>query len=124
MLGKSETHPDLPGPARQYESLQLVPLTPHVGAEIRGVDLAQPLSDTQGRDIDRAFAEWKVLVFRDQHLDREAHKAFARRYQLPVSAISRLRWPPLNVPTLAVKLVMPSFVSTAFALASAAQPPR
>ena len=80
MLAKSETHPDLPMLARQYETLQLVPLTPHLGAEIHGVDLAQPLSDAQGRDIDNAFAQWKVLVFRDQHLDRDAHKAFARRY--------------------------------------------
>ena len=80
MLGKSDMHPQLIAPKREYETLRVAPLTPHIGAEIRGVDLAHPLSEAQGRDIDCAFAEWKVLVFRDQQLDREAHKAFGRRY--------------------------------------------
>ncbi len=56
------------------------PLTPHLGAEVEGVDLSQPLTDTQFADIQRAFLDWSVLVFRDQKLDREQHKAFGRRF--------------------------------------------
>ncbi|MEE4361914.1 MAG: TauD/TfdA family dioxygenase [Pseudomonadales bacterium] len=69
-------------------SLDLRPLTPHIGAEIRGVDLAS-LSSSQFEDIERAWADWMVLVFPDQKLDIEAHKAFARRF-------GRLHVHPLN----------------------------
>ncbi|MCZ6887715.1 MAG: TauD/TfdA family dioxygenase, partial [Gammaproteobacteria bacterium] len=55
-------------------------LTPHIGAEINDVDLSKPLTNEQARDIHDAWAEWKVLVFRNQHLSRDEHKAFARRF--------------------------------------------
>jgi taurine dioxygenase len=66
--------------AAQYGSLHVTSLTPHLGAEVHGVDLSQPLNDQQVADVHRAFADWGVLVFRDQHLDREAHKAFGRYF--------------------------------------------
>jgi taurine dioxygenase len=55
-------------------------LTPHLGAEVEGLDLSQPLTDAQVRDLRQAWADWSVLVFRDQHLDREAHKQFGRYF--------------------------------------------
>jgi taurine dioxygenase len=63
-----------------FETLDLTTLTPHIGAEIHGVDLAKPLSNQQFSEIYQAWLDWKVLVFRDQHLDRNAHKAFGRRF--------------------------------------------
>jgi taurine dioxygenase len=66
--------------SKSYDSFELSSLTPHLGAEIDGLDLSQPLDGHQLRDLHRAFAEWGVLVFRDQHLDREAHKAFGRYF--------------------------------------------
>jgi taurine dioxygenase len=63
-----------------YHTLELTTLTPHIGAEVRGVDLSRPLSNEQFSEIYRAWLDWKVLVFRDQRLDREQHKAFARRF--------------------------------------------
>ncbi len=63
-----------------YESFTIDSLTPHLGAEVDGLDLSQPLDDTQLADLRRAFADWGVLVFRDQHLDRQAHKAFGRYF--------------------------------------------
>ena len=42
--------------------------------------LAAPLDERQLRDLHQAFADWGVLVFRNQHLDREAHKAFGRYF--------------------------------------------
>ena len=44
------------------------------------MDLAQPLSNEQAQDIHDAWMDWKVLVFRDQHIDRDQHKAFGRRF--------------------------------------------
>ncbi len=66
--------------ASTYHTIGIEPLTPHVGAEVSGVDLAQPLSNEQFSEIYQAWLDWKVLVFRDQQLDRGQHKAFARRF--------------------------------------------
>jgi taurine dioxygenase len=63
-----------------YGSFQVQPISPHIGGEIRGLDLSRPLSDQQIADVKQAWADWLVLVFRDQHLDREAHKAFGRHF--------------------------------------------
>jgi taurine dioxygenase len=63
-----------------YQTLALKTLTPHIGAEVIGVDLAKPLPDEQFREMRQAWLEWKVLVFRDQHLSQEQHKAFGSRF--------------------------------------------
>jgi taurine dioxygenase len=63
-----------------YPSLEVVPLTPHIGAEVRGIDLSKPLTPGQLADLRQAFRDWMVLVFRDQHLDREQHKGFGRHF--------------------------------------------
>jgi taurine dioxygenase len=46
----------------------ITPLSPHTGAEVRGLDLARPLAAAQREGLNRAFVEHSVLVFRDQHL--------------------------------------------------------
>lgn len=61
-----------------YSSFQVTSLTPHLAAEVDGLDLSSPLSAAEQADLQRAWADWSVLVFRDQQLDRDAHKAFAR----------------------------------------------
>ncbi|MDA1074973.1 MAG: TauD/TfdA family dioxygenase [Proteobacteria bacterium] len=63
-----------------YQTLDLTTLTPHIGAEINGVDLSKPLSNQQFSELYQAWLDWKVLVFRDQHLTRDDHKAFGRRF--------------------------------------------
>lgn len=65
---------------QSYETLEVETLTPHIGAKVRGVDLAQPLTNEEARDVHQAWIDWKVLVFPDQHLNRDQHKAFARRW--------------------------------------------
>jgi taurine dioxygenase len=60
--------------------MEIAPLTPHLGAEVRGVDLSKPIDDATFASLHRAFVEWGVLVFRDQRLSREEHKAFGRRF--------------------------------------------
>ena len=64
-----------PNPAE----LDIRPLTPRIGAEIRGVDLSQ-LDDPTVKGIRQALLEWKVIFFRDQDITREEHIAFARRF--------------------------------------------
>jgi len=43
-------------------------LSSHTGAEVRGVDLAQPVDDATRARLNRAFVEHSVLVIRDQKL--------------------------------------------------------
>ena len=67
-------------PTRDYDSFRIRTLTPHLGAEVDGLDLSQPLNDSEIADVRKAWADWGVLVFRNQILDREAHKAFGRYF--------------------------------------------
>jgi taurine dioxygenase len=80
MLGSSESQVSLEELPLRYESFQVRPLTPHIGAEVVDVDLAKPIDPTLDGDLHRAFLDWKVLVFRDQRLTRDDHKAFGRRF--------------------------------------------
>ena len=65
---------------RSYETLQVETLTPHIGAKVRDIDLSQPLTNEQARDVHQAWIDWKILVFPNQQLNRDQHKAFARRW--------------------------------------------
>ena len=59
--------------------LDLIPLTPHLGAEVVGLDL-NDLTQPTVAALQQAFRQRRVLVFRDQLLDREAHKRFGRHF--------------------------------------------
>src|ERR1700722_16927461 len=43
-------------------------LSPHTGAEVRGVDLTQPIDAALRNRLNAAFVEHSVLVFRDQRM--------------------------------------------------------
>src|SRR5208283_5284170 len=58
-------------------SIEIVPLTLHIGAEIRGVDLTKPLPPQQVKEVRDAFLKWKVVFFRNQHLDHAQHRDVA-----------------------------------------------
>ena len=51
-----------------------------IGAEVVGVDLAGPLDAELTAHLDAALVEHKVLVFRGQDLDDEAHLRFASAF--------------------------------------------
>jgi Taurine catabolism dioxygenase TauD, TfdA family len=57
-----------------YETINVMPVTPRIGAEIDGLTLAKPLSNRQVEELHQALAEHQVLFFRDQPLDVEGHK--------------------------------------------------
>jgi taurine dioxygenase len=63
-----------------YTSIRMEKLTPHVGAEIHGVDLARPLDEQTFKDVHGALVEHGVIFFRDQHLTPEQQKDFGRLF--------------------------------------------
>ena len=65
------------------EPVEVVPLTLHIGAEIRGVDLTRPLPAEQLKAVRDAFLKWKVIFFRGQNLDHAQHVAMARQFGEP-----------------------------------------
>jgi alpha-ketoglutarate-dependent taurine dioxygenase len=64
-------------------TIEVIPLTLHIGAEILGVDLTRPLPEPQLTEVRNAFLKWKVIFFRDQHLDHAQHVAMARQFGEP-----------------------------------------
>ncbi len=63
--------------------IDVAPLTLHIGAEISGVDLQQPLTPSARREIRAALLQWKVIFFRDQNLDHAGQVALARQLGEP-----------------------------------------
>ena len=62
------------------QTIEIMPLALTIGAEIGGVDLTRPLPEAQAKEIWAAFLKWKVVFFRDQHLDHAQHVAFSRQF--------------------------------------------
>ena len=63
-----------------YQTIEVTKLTPHIGAEIGGVDLSRPLGNQQFQEVHDALMENLVIFFRDQHLTHDQHKDFGRRF--------------------------------------------
>jgi taurine dioxygenase len=51
---------------------------PLIGAEVGNVDLTQPITAELADEIRAGLAQYQVLVFRDQDISREQHRALAR----------------------------------------------
>ena len=62
------------------ETIEVRPLSTFTGAEIGGVDLTRPLPDGIVWEIRDALLRWKVIFFREQHLDHRQHIAFGRHF--------------------------------------------
>lgn len=61
-------------------SLTIQPVAGRIGAEIRGINLGETLSDATISEIRKALVQYKVIFFRNQQLDAEGQVAFARRF--------------------------------------------
>jgi alpha-ketoglutarate-dependent taurine dioxygenase len=61
-------------------NFDVLQLAGRIGAEIVGLDLSAPLADGVIADVRKALVRHKVIFFRDQKLDADAHVAFARRF--------------------------------------------
>jgi taurine dioxygenase len=64
-------------------AMEIRPLSAVLGAEIRGLDLRQPLSEAAYGEVRDAFLQYHLLVFREQHLSEAQQLAFARRWGEP-----------------------------------------
>ena len=65
---------------RMSAMMEVIPLSPVLGAEIRGVNVSHPLPEEVFRKIERAWHEHLVIVLRGQDLDEEAQVRFAERF--------------------------------------------
>jgi len=63
-----------------YETIDVRKLTPTIGAEIHGVDLAGRIGNQQFEEIHQALLENLVIFFRDQDISIEQHKDFGQRF--------------------------------------------
>jgi taurine dioxygenase len=71
------------GDAGPYEAISVEPASPHIGAEIGGIDLTAQLADAQVRELRRAFVQFGVLFFRDQRISFDDHVRLARYFGEP-----------------------------------------
>jgi len=61
-------------------AIRVAKLSPNIGAEITGVDLTRQLDNSTLAAIREVFVENGVVFFRDQALDHDQHKAFAKLF--------------------------------------------
>jgi taurine dioxygenase len=67
-------------PMPRFRRIAVEPLSGACGCEIAGVDLTQPLDADTLAEVMLAFEHFLVIVFRDQNLTPEQHKAFSRHF--------------------------------------------
>lgn len=63
----------------QLDHIEITPVQPMIGAWVSGVDLARA-TDEECAAIRAALLRYKVIFFRQQSLDRDAHVAFGRKF--------------------------------------------
>jgi alpha-ketoglutarate-dependent taurine dioxygenase len=85
-----------------HMSIEVIPTGAVLGAEIRGIDLAQPLGDNAFAVIERAFDEHGVIFFRDQRITPSQQVAFTRRFGEIAFNIFGERWSVDGSPEIVV----------------------
>ncbi len=63
-----------------WKTIEVLPLSRAIGAEVLGVDIAAGVGREQFAEIQRAFIDNSVIFFRDQDITPEQHIEFARRW--------------------------------------------
>lgn len=64
----------------EFQTIDVVPQSNAIGAEIKGVDLAGKIQDEQFAEIKKAYDDYGVIFFHGQKLRPEDHIAFAERW--------------------------------------------
>jgi taurine dioxygenase len=83
-------------------SIEIIPTAAALGAEIRGVDLAQPIDDATFARIERAYNDHGVIFFRDQRITPPQQVAFTRRFGEIEFNIFGERWSVEGSPEIVV----------------------
>ena len=64
-----------------YSLIEAKPFSPHLGAEVYGVDLSETISDAQFAEVLDAFLKYQVLFFKNQkEILPEQHVIFGKRF--------------------------------------------
>ena len=63
-----------------YQTIEVQPVTPRIGAVISGVDLSKPVSNQQYSEIHDALMAHQVIFMRDQDMSLDQHKDFGRHF--------------------------------------------
>src|SRR3546814_5402479 len=71
-------------PRVKRHTVEVHPVAGAIGAEIRGVDLSEPLDAGVVVEIRRAFLDHLVIFLRDQPLSPDRFRAFASAFGEPV----------------------------------------
>jgi taurine dioxygenase len=82
--------------------LEIVPAGATLAAEIRGVDLAQPLGDDVFAAIERAYDDYGVVFFRNQRITPQQQVALTRRFGDIEFNIFGERWSVPGCPEIVV----------------------
>lgn len=61
-----------------YKAITVNKCSPHIGAEIGGVDLTGPLTNSEAEEIHSALNEFGVVFFRNQNMGPESQDRFVR----------------------------------------------
>ena len=80
----------------------ILPTGAALGAEIRGLDLAQPMDDHTFEAVDDAFARFGVIFFRNQRITPQQQVAFTRRFGAIEFNIFGERWSVPGAPEIVV----------------------
>ncbi len=67
-------------PMPDFRRIGVEPISGACGCEISGVDLREPLDEETLGEVMKAFEHFLVIVFRDQNLTPDQHKAFSRYF--------------------------------------------
>ena len=65
---------------KEKTKLEFVPLSPAIGIEVRGLDVAKPIDNETASILRRTWAENSILLLRDQDLTEEQQFGYARIY--------------------------------------------
>ncbi|MDH3759504.1 MAG: TauD/TfdA family dioxygenase [Gammaproteobacteria bacterium] len=65
---------------KSFNTIEVVPVSPALGAEISGVDIAAGIDEEQFAELRQAYVDYGVIFLRDQHITPDQHIEFARRW--------------------------------------------
>jgi alpha-ketoglutarate-dependent taurine dioxygenase len=69
--------------AQTQTRLQVRPLNPALGAEVRGVDMSKPMDPATFKELHDAWMQYLVVVLPEQHVSDEQHVDFTRNFGEP-----------------------------------------
>lgn len=61
-------------------AVTIYPVTPSFAAEVGDIDLSRQIEPVDLAAVNKAFAEYAVLIFPDQHLSQDQHLDFAKHF--------------------------------------------